>query len=155
MSRNCRAEVIFPRSAPPPGAAPASGTSGAKSTPGSRPVFPEWTRREEVAARSERGLDLAGWMIYTSGLYQEERTLMTTTARLFRNGRSQAVRLPREFRFEGDRVRVHRAGRGVLVEPMFADVADWFTALDRFGPEPFMAEGRRQPPTPERALFRS
>lgn len=31
---------------------------------------------------------------------------MTTTAKLFRNGRSQAVRLPREFRFEGDRVGV-------------------------------------------------
>ena len=35
---------------------------------------------------------------------------MTTTAKLFKNGRSQAVRLPREFRFEGDRVRVRRAG---------------------------------------------
>jgi len=28
---------------------------------------------------------------------------MTTTAKLFRNGRSQAVRLPREFKFEGNR----------------------------------------------------
>jgi antitoxin VapB len=78
---------------------------------------------------------------------------MTTTARLFRNGRSQAVRLPREFRFEGDRVRVRRAGRGVLVEPMFADMDEWFAALDRFGPELFMAEGREQPPTPERDDF--
>ena len=33
---------------------------------------------------------------------------MTTTAKVFKNGRSQAVRLPREFRFEGDRVRVRR-----------------------------------------------
>ena len=41
---------------------------------------------------------------------------MATTAKLFRNGRSQAVRLPREFRFEGDRVRVRRAGRAVVVE---------------------------------------
>lgn len=78
---------------------------------------------------------------------------MTTTAKLFRNGRSQAVRLPREFRFEGDRVRVRRAGRGVLVEPMFANVAEWFAELDRVGAEPFMADGRRQPPTPERAIF--
>ncbi|MBI2187039.1 MAG: AbrB/MazE/SpoVT family DNA-binding domain-containing protein [Acidobacteria bacterium] len=78
---------------------------------------------------------------------------MTTTAKLFRNGRSQAVRLPREFRFEGDRVRVRRAGRGVLVEPVFANVAEWFDALDRFGAERFMAEGRRQPPTPEREIF--
>lgn len=79
---------------------------------------------------------------------------MTTTAKLFRNGRSQAVRLPREFRFDGDRVRVRRAGRGVLVEPMFANVTDWFAELDRFGTEPFMADGRRQPPTPERDIFR-
>ena len=78
---------------------------------------------------------------------------MTTIARLFKNGRSQAVRLPREFRFEGDRVRVRRSGRGVLVEPMFADVSEWFAELDRFGPEPLMAEGRRQPRTPERDVF--
>ena len=78
---------------------------------------------------------------------------MTTTAKLFRNGRSQAVRLPREFRFEGDRVRVRRAGRGVVVEPMFANVTDWLAELDRLGAEPFMADGRRQPPTPEREVF--
>lgn len=78
---------------------------------------------------------------------------MTTTAKLFRNGRSQAVRLPREFRFEGDRVRVRRAGRGVLVEPIFTDVSDWFAELDRFVSEPFMPEGCQQPSTPERHLF--
>jgi antitoxin VapB len=78
---------------------------------------------------------------------------MTTTAKLFRNGRSQAVRLPREFRFEGDRVRVRRAGRGVLVEPMFTDVGEWFAELDQHDGEPFMAEGRRQPATPKREVF--
>jgi antitoxin VapB len=79
---------------------------------------------------------------------------MATTGKLFRNGRSQALRLPREFRFEGDRVRLRRAGRGVLVEPMFVNVADWFAELDRLCAEPFMAEGRRQPPTPVREIFR-
>ncbi len=78
---------------------------------------------------------------------------MTTTAKLFRNRRSQAVRLPREFRFDGDRVRVRRAGRGVLVEPMFTDVSDWFAELDRFASEPFMPEGRQQPSAPERQVF--
>ena len=71
---------------------------------------------------------------------------MTTIATLFKNGRSQAVRLPREFRFEGDRVRVRRAGRGVLVEPMFTDVSAWFAELDRLATQPFMPEGRQQPP---------
>jgi antitoxin VapB len=78
---------------------------------------------------------------------------MTTTAKLFRNGRSQAVRLPREFRFEGDRVRVRRAGRGVLVEPMFTDLGEWFAELDQYDEETFMAEGRRQPATPKREVF--
>ncbi len=78
---------------------------------------------------------------------------MTKVAKLFRNGRSQAVRLPREFRFEGDRVRLRRVGRGVLVEPMTTDVSDWFAELDRFASEPFMKEGREQPPTPVRDLF--
>jgi antitoxin VapB len=73
---------------------------------------------------------------------------MRTVAKLFRNGRSQAVRLPREFRFEGDRVRLRRVGRGVLLEPMTTNVADWFAELDRFAGEPFMPDGREQPPTP-------
>jgi antitoxin VapB len=79
---------------------------------------------------------------------------MATTAKLFRNGRSQAVRLPREFRFEGDRVRVRRVARGVLVEPMFASVADWFAEMDRLGDERFMPDGRDQPTAPVRNLFR-
>lgn len=40
------------------------------------------------------------------------------TAKLFMNGRSQAVRLPREFRFEGDEVSVRREGDAVILEPM-------------------------------------
>jgi antitoxin VapB len=78
---------------------------------------------------------------------------MATTAKLFKNGRSQAVRLPREFRFEGDRVRVRRVGTGVLVEPMFTDVAAWFAELDRRAEQPFMPGGRQQPPTPRRGVF--
>jgi antitoxin VapB len=75
------------------------------------------------------------------------------TARIFINGRSQAVRLPAEFRFSGDRVRVSRQGKGVLLEPVVADVDAWFAALDQFGDEPFMAEGRAQPVAPRRRVF--
>lgn len=39
-------------------------------------------------------------------------------AKLFKNGRSQAVRLPKEFRFEGTEVRIRRQGGGVLLEPV-------------------------------------
>lgn len=90
-------------------------------------------------------------MVYTYGI--DRWGNMTSIAKLFKNGRSQAVRLPREFRFDGDRVRVRRVGRGVLVEPMFTNVAEWFAELDRLATEPFMAEGRQQPPTPVRDVF--
>jgi virulence-associated protein VagC len=40
------------------------------------------------------------------------------TARLFKNGRSQAVRLPKEFRFSGDEVFVRREGEAIILEPI-------------------------------------
>ena len=40
-----------------------------------------------------------------------------STAKLFRNGRSQAVRLPKEFRFEGTEVKIRRRGKQVILEP--------------------------------------
>jgi len=55
----------------------------------------------------------------------------TGIAKLLRNGRSQAVRLPREFCFEGSQVRVRRVADGVLLEPLIADPAQWFAELDR------------------------
>ena len=75
-------------------------------------------------------------------------------AKLFRNGRSQAVRLPQEFRFEGDRVRIRRVAEGVLLEPLISDVPKWFAELDQFNSEPFMQESRNQPVTPRRKLFK-
>ena len=40
-----------------------------------------------------------------------------STAKLFRNGRSHAVRLPTELRFEGEEVVMRRAGKKVILEP--------------------------------------
>jgi antitoxin VapB len=74
----------------------------------------------------------------------------TRIAKLFRSGRSQAVRLPEEFRFEGDRVRVRQVPGGVLLEPLVADTAKWFEELDQWAAEPFMAGQRQQPTTPRR-----
>jgi len=71
------------------------------------------------------------------------------TAKLFKHGRSQAVRLPKAFRLPGDEVRVRRVGRGVLLEPIAPEVGDWFAALDAYAHVPFMEEGRAQPPMPE------
>jgi antitoxin VapB len=49
-------------------------------------------------------------------------------AKLFWTGRSQAVRLPREFRFEGDEVRIRRHGSAVILEPVAEDWK-WLDAL--------------------------
>jgi antitoxin VapB len=74
-------------------------------------------------------------------------------AKLFANGRSQAVRLPREFRFEGDAVRVRRVPGGVLLEPIITDVKEWFAAMDRIGGDPLFKGGRKQPRAPRRKIF--
>ena len=72
----------------------------------------------------------------------------TSVAKIFKHGRSQAVRLPLAFRLPGDRVRVRRVEKGILLEPMVTDVKAWFADLDRYSGVPFMEEGRRQPPMP-------
>ncbi len=72
-------------------------------------------------------------------------------AKLFSNGQSQAVRLPKEFRFEGTKVRIRRLGNAVLLEPIVFDVENYFKSLDNFGDvaADFMKDGREQPPMPE------
>jgi len=72
------------------------------------------------------------------------------TAKIFKHGRSQAVRLPKEFRLPGTEVRVRRVGRGVLLEPIDVpfDVKAWFGKLDEYLDEPFMQDGRQQPSMP-------
>jgi antitoxin VapB len=78
---------------------------------------------------------------------------MPKTAKLFRNGRSQAVRLPQEFRFEGDRVRIRRVARGVLLEPFISDVNAWFAEMDKISSERMKVSDRNQPVTPRRKIF--
>lgn len=52
-------------------------------------------------------------------------------AKLFWSGRSQAVRLPKEFRFEGKAVRIRREGKAVVLEPI---AQDWAWLDDNLGP---------------------
>ncbi len=53
------------------------------------------------------------------------------TAKLFWSGRSQAVRLPKEFRFEGEEVRIRRHGQTVVLEPI---AKDWSWLANITGP---------------------
>ncbi len=52
------------------------------------------------------------------------------TAKLFANGRSQAVRLPKEFRFEGDEVYISRMGKAVVLLPKKDSWDALFDAID-------------------------
>jgi len=69
---------------------------------------------------------------------------MTATAKLFQNGKSQAVRLPKEFRFDGDKVYIRRIGKAVVLLPYDDPWEPFFAALEMF-PDDFMKEGRQQP----------
>lgn len=57
------------------------------------------------------------------------------TAKLFPNGSSQAVRLPKAFRFEGDRVLIRRMGDAVVLLPFQAPWGALFDSLDEFSPD--------------------
>jgi antitoxin VapB len=79
---------------------------------------------------------------------------MSATAKLFKHGRSQAVRLPKEFRFKGREVRVTKVGDRVILEPMEAPGPMPWKIIDQTGDLPFMPEGREQPAMPEdRVVF--
>ena len=59
---------------------------------------------------------------------------METTAKLFKNGSSQAVRLPKECRFEGDEVIVKRFGDMVILVPMSYNYRGLMAQLGDMGP---------------------
>jgi antitoxin VapB len=65
------------------------------------------------------------------------------TAKLFKNGDSQAVRLPREFRFAGTEVLIKRTGAAVVLLPKSKSWETLLSSLDQFSDD-FMKE-RDQP----------
>jgi antitoxin VapB len=66
-----------------------------------------------------------------------------TKAKLFKNGSSQAVRLPREFKFQGDEVYIKKIGRLVVLIPKEDPWDSLIQSLDGFSDD-FLAE-RKQP----------
>ncbi len=67
-----------------------------------------------------------------------------STARLFAHGRSQAVRLPKEYRFEGAEVRISKIGGKVILEAMEKPRFDgdaWRARLDALGAAEFLPQG--------------
>jgi antitoxin VapB len=73
---------------------------------------------------------------------------MPRYARIFQSGNSQAVRLPKEFRFDVDQVEVTREGDAVILRPHTGHHRPWSSlraALERGVSNDFMNDGRQQP----------
>ena len=71
---------------------------------------------------------------------------MTTTAKLFMSGRSQAIRLPAKLRMDAKEVRIERVGKALWVQPEAAQdqsLADWLIEFYQSSaplPDQFLAE---------------
>ena len=71
------------------------------------------------------------------------------TAKVFKSGNSQAVRIPKEFHLDDDEVEIRRRGKTLVLEPRKRSWGALFESLDKFTDD-FMSEGRKQPPLQKR-----
>ncbi|MDR1126980.1 MAG: type II toxin-antitoxin system VapB family antitoxin [Treponema sp.] len=62
------------------------------------------------------------------------------TARLFINGRSQAVRLPKEYQFKGENVYIQKIGDAVIIFPMDKEWETFLYGLNSFSDDYFLEE---------------
>lgn len=81
---------------------------------------------------------------------------MSQLAKVFKSGNSQAVRLPKEFRFNVEEVEVSREGDAIVLRPL-SDTSDHWSslrsALKRGVSDDFMTDGREQPAETDRAAL--
>jgi antitoxin VapB len=75
-----------------------------------------------------------------------------TYARIFQSGNSQAVRLPKEFRFNTDKVEIFRRGNEIVLREQTSNALAVFDALSNL-PSDFMAQGREDTPPQDRERF--
>ena len=73
------------------------------------------------------------------------------TAKVFLNGRSQAVRLPKDFRFDAKEVYINKIDNIIMLMPKNNPWTNMMNSLDKFTDD-FMAK-RNQPKTQKRKLF--
>lgn len=71
------------------------------------------------------------------------------TAKLFWSGRSQAVRLPKEFRFRGKEVQIRRRGSAIILEPVVNDWS-WLDTITGVLDDDFVQAVNEQPEQQER-----
>jgi len=88
-------------------------------------------------------------LVYTTG---ERKVIDMMTAKVFENGRSQAIRLPKECRFSSDEVMVNKIGDIVLLLPKQNKWESFMRAIDMFSDD-FMADGRAKDIVQEREVL--
>lgn len=72
------------------------------------------------------------------------------TAKIFRSGNSQAVRIPKEFQMEGDEVEILKRGSSLVLRPKKASWNTLVQSLQKFTAD-FMEGGRKQPKLQKRS----
>ena len=89
-------------------------------------------------------------MIYIMVYFIRKRKVFyMMTAKVFKNGRSQAIRLPKECRFSSDEVVVNKIGDIVILLPKENKWDSFMRAIDLFSDD-FMADGRTRDSAQER-----
>ena len=83
------------------------------------------------------------------GIYLEYQEIFMQSAKLFINGRSQAVRLPKEYKFKGENVYIHKLGEAVILVPYDKEWEVFMHGINSFSAD-FMSEGRSQGSNQER-----
>ena len=91
-------------------------------------------------------LDLVYITVY---IVRERKVILMMTAKVFKNGRSQAIRLPKECRFSSDEVVVNKIGDVVILLPKENNWDSFMRAIDMFSDD-FMADGRTKDSAQER-----
>jgi antitoxin VapB len=84
-------------------------------------------------------------------IYIGRRFPVPKTAKIFKNGRSQAIRLPADFRFSGREVFIEKKGNMVILRPKPIGWDDFFDSKSQV-PDDFLA-GRIDTPPEDKELF--
>jgi antitoxin VapB len=71
------------------------------------------------------------------------------TAKVFKSGNSQAVRIPKEFHLDDAEVEIRKQGGSLILRPRKKSWAALIESLDKFSDD-FMDQGRNQPPVQRR-----
>jgi len=91
-------------------------------------------------------------MVYTNKYILKEQRV-TQVAKVFQNGRSQAIRIPKEFRVDTKEVYIEKIGDTLIIKPKVENKWDiWFDSLNELDTSDFMID-RVQPPLDNKELF--